>query len=167
MNLAYVGLGSNLDGPERRVREATSALAALPDTRLRRLSSLYRSRAIGPPGQPDYVNAVAELETALEPHELLDGMQSIEQAHGRNRSAERWGPRTLDLDLLLFDEREIRDERLIVPHPEIARRNFVLCPLLEVAPAISIPGLGSARVLLQKLGTAGLERLGNHVSAVT
>lgn len=167
MSLAYIGLGSNLDGPERHVRDAIAALASLPGTRLRRSSSFYRSRPVGPPGQPDYINAVIELETDLEPHDLLDSMQSIEQAHGRVRSRERWGPRPLDLDLLLFDEREIRDARLIVPHPEIGRRNFVLCPLLEVAPAARIPGLGSARTLLRELGTAGLERLGNHVSEAT
>lgn len=162
MSLAYVALGSNLDGPARHVCEAFSALDALPGTRLQRRSSLYRSRPVGPPGQPDYVNAVAELETALEPHALLEGMQAIEQAHGRVRGLERWGPRPLDLDLLLFDEREIRDARLVVPHPEIGKRNFVLGPLIEVAPGVRIPGLGSARNLLQKLGTAGLERLPDH-----
>ncbi|MBI2993949.1 MAG: 2-amino-4-hydroxy-6-hydroxymethyldihydropteridine diphosphokinase [Gammaproteobacteria bacterium] len=162
MSIAYVALGSNLDGPARHVRDAFSALDALPGTRLRRHSSLYSSQPLGPPGQPDYVNAVAELETSLEPQALLDGMQAIEQAHGRIHSLERWGPRPLDLDLLLFDDREIQDARLIVPHPEIGRRNFVLGPLIEVAPDARIPGMGSARDLLRQLGTAGLERLPDH-----
>lgn len=162
MSVAYVALGSNLDGPARHVREAFSALDALPLTRLLRRSALYRSRPLGPVGQPDYVNAVAELETSLEPHALLDGLQSIEQAHGRARGPERWGPRPLDLDLLLYDEREIRDARLLVPHPEMGRRDFVLGPLIEIAPDARIPGLGSARDLLRQLGTSGLERLPDH-----
>ena len=162
MSVAYIALGSNLDGPSRHVREAFSALDALPRTRLQRRSSLYRSTPLGQPGQPDYVNAVAELETALEPLALLENLQAIEQAHGRIRGEERWGPRTLDLDLLLFDEREIRDARLVVPHPEMGKRNFVLGPLIEVAPQVRIPGLGSARDLLRQLGTAGLERLPGH-----
>lgn len=163
MNLAYIGLGSNLDAPARHVQEALGALAELPASCLRRQSSLYRSRPLGAPGQPEYINAVAELATEFEPHALLDRMQSIEAAHGRIRGGPRWGPRPLDLDLLLYGDREIRDARLIVPHPEIGRRNFVLCPLLELAPDIRIPGMGSARTLLERLGMEGLERLPVHV----
>ena len=158
MNGVFVGLGSNLEGPERQVSEALMELARLPRTRLVQHSSLYRSVAVGPPGQPPYVNAVAELATALAPEALLDGLQAIEAAHGRVREL-RWGPRTLDLDLLLFGAQEIKGQRLTVPHPEVANRNFVLAPLLEIAPEAVIPGLGPAAPILARLGRAGLERL--------
>jgi 2-amino-4-hydroxy-6-hydroxymethyldihydropteridine diphosphokinase len=155
---AFVGLGANLDDPGRHVRTAFEDLDRLPGSRVVARSSLYRSAPVGPPGQPHYINAVAELETALEPEALLDALQSIEAAHGRVR-AERWGPRTLDLDLLLYGGREIRTPRLSVPHPEMARRNFVLAPLLEIAPHVEIPGLGPAAPIQSRLGSAGLERL--------
>ena len=162
MSRAFVALGGNLDNPGNHVRRAFAELGALPHTTLKRRSSLYRSAPVGPAGQPEYINAVAELETELEPDALLDGLQSIEVAHGRRRSGERWGPRTLDLDLLLYDDLRIKTERLTVPHAEMTGRNFVLGPLAEIAPDVRIPGSGAVGSLFERLGTQGLERLGDH-----
>ena len=139
---AYVGIGSNLDEPARQVEAAFSGLAALPGTRLAARSSLYRSRPFGGIEQPDFVNAVAGLLTILAPGELLGGMQSIEQQAGRTRNGPRWGPRVLDLDLLVYAGRKVDEPGLVVPHPGIAERNFVLLPLGEIAPQLVIPGLG-------------------------
>jgi 2-amino-4-hydroxy-6-hydroxymethyldihydropteridine diphosphokinase len=155
---AYIGLGSNLDDPEFQVRRACSELAALPQTELDACSPLYRSDPVGPPGQPDYINAVARLETALAPEALLDALQTIEQAHGRKRR-ERWGARTLDLDILLYGGQRIASERLSVPHPYLTERAFVLYPLADIAPDITVPGLGSLSDLLSACPPAGLERL--------
>lgn len=154
----YVGLGSNLDGPLDRLRRALRELERIPATRMRRSSSLFWSEPVGPPGQPVYANAVAELETGLSPIDLLDQLQRIEAAHDRVR-AERWGPRTLDLDILLYGDRQIDLPRLRVPHPEIARRSFVLHPLAEIAPSgLRIPGLGTLEALLAACPPVGLER---------
>lgn len=138
MSLACIGLGANLGDAEATLRAATAALQALPHSRLAGLSSLYRSAPVGPAGQDDYLNAVATLETALAPHALLAALQSIEHAHGRERT-QRWGPRTLDLDLLLYGNDCINTADLTVPHPELIRRNFVLVPLLEILPAYTLP----------------------------
>lgn len=135
---AYIGLGSNLGRPAQQIRRASAELGALPETRLERASSLYVSAPLGPPGQPDYVNAVAALCTGLPPLRLLDELQAIECRHGRVRG-ERWGSRTLDLDLLLYGERVIDSPRLTVPHPHLAERRFVLQPLHEVAPGLRLP----------------------------
>jgi len=133
-------LGSNLDDPVGQVRRAFAELDALPDTRLVARSRLYRTAAVGPP-QPDYVNAAAVLDTELAANALFDGLLAIEVAHGRVRS-ERWGPRTLDLDLLVYGDAVIDTPRLTVPHPQLARRPFVLVPLAEVADDLVVPGLG-------------------------
>ena len=132
MNPAYVALGSNLDDPAAQLRRAIRALRDLPQTRLRRASSIYRSRAVGPPGQPDDLHAAALLHTARSPHQLLDALQDIERRQGRARDV-RWGPRTLDLDLLLFAQQVLQDERLSLPHPRLAERDFVLYPLREIS----------------------------------
>lgn len=145
--IAYIGLGSNLEDSRQHILSALIELGRIHATRLAARSSLYRSAAIGPPGQPDYVNAAAALFTELEPHELLDELQAIEHRHGRQRTL-RWGPRTLDLDLLLFGERQVDSTRLTVPHPQMHLRAFVLVPLLEIAPRIQIPGHGAAADLL-------------------
>lgn len=137
---AYIGLGSNLDGPVDRVIAGIEALSALPDTRVTAKSPLYGSAPMGPAEQPDYVNAVARLQTGLDAHELLDGLQRIETRAGRDRSGERWGPRTLDLDLLLHADLQCRDERLTLPHPGITERAFVLVPLAAIAPDLMLPG---------------------------
>jgi 2-amino-4-hydroxy-6-hydroxymethyldihydropteridine diphosphokinase len=140
---AYVGIGSNLDGPEEQVQVALEALAALPDTRRVSCSSTLRNAALGPQPQPEYVNAVAGLLTQLTPVDLLNELLAVERRQGRDRTTSvRWGPRRIDLDLLVYGDLVLNTEHLILPHPGISSRNFVLCPLLEIAPALRIPGLG-------------------------
>lgn len=143
----YVGIGSNLDSPEHQVRQAIVELGALPDSHLTAVSSLYRSAPLGPADQADFINAVATMLTRLEPRELLGELQKIENNHGRDRSGPRWGPRTLDLDLLVFGASTIAENDLTVPHPGIGERNFVLLPLCEVAPGLVVPGLGTVKNL--------------------
>lgn len=142
---AYIGLGSNLDEPAGQLEQALDAIAGLPATRLLACSSFYRSKALttdpATPG-PDYINAVAAIATSLEPLALLDDLQAIEQHQGRVRDGQRWAARTLDLDILLYGDARTSEPRLTVPHPEITRRDFVLVPLAEIAPGISLPGLG-------------------------
>jgi 2-amino-4-hydroxy-6-hydroxymethyldihydropteridine diphosphokinase len=157
--IAYIGIGSNLGRPVERVRCARDALAGLPKSRLLAVSPLYRNPAVGPGEQPDFVNAVAALQTRLEPHDLLDALLAIEAGQGRTRGSVRWQPRTLDLDLLLYGERAIRDARLTVPHPHIRERAFVLKPLLDLAPALEIPGVGAVAELLAGLSSASLTRV--------
>lgn len=140
---AYIGLGSNLDDPVSRVLCAFEALAALPSTRLLTHSSLYRSAPLGRVDQPDFINAVAHLETALPPRELLDALLEIERQHGRVREYAD-APRTLDLDILLYDELQYDEPDLVLPHPRMHVRAFVLQPLLEIAPGCHIPGQGTA-----------------------
>jgi len=139
---AYVGIGSNLRGPARQIEDATGLLAELPRTRLFSVSSLYRSTPFGGIEQPDFVNAAAALLTRLGPQELLAALQDIEDRQGRERGPTRWGPRVLDLDLLVYSGRRIDEPDLVVPHPGIGERNFVLLPLGEIAPDLLIPGLG-------------------------
>jgi 2-amino-4-hydroxy-6-hydroxymethyldihydropteridine diphosphokinase len=155
---AFVALGSNLDDPADQLRRAFAALAGLQASTLLAMSPVYRSRPLGPPGQPDYLNAVAALETRLEPLDLLDSLQQTERRHGRTRG-ERWGPRTLDLDLLLYGERRIDSARLQVPHPEMHRRAFVLVPLAQIAPDLVVPGIGALAGLLEELDPADLQAL--------
>lgn len=159
MPRVFIGLGSNLDQPAAQVRRALEALDRLPRTRLVAASPLYRSAPIGPLCQPDYINAVAELETGLAPHDLLASLHSIEAAQGRVRGPERWGPRTLDLDILLYGSLSLDDPRLTVPHPEMLHRAFVLYPLADLAADLVLPnGTGLSR-LLQNVSRDGLERL--------
>lgn len=156
----YIGLGSNLAEPEQQLRDALAALAGLPGTRLVAVSSLYASDPLGPADQPRYNNAVAALDTELAPLQLLDALQSIEQAQGRVRKAERWGPRTLDLDILLFGQRQLDEPRLRVPHYHMHMRAFVLYPLAEIAPAdLCLPDGRSLQDLLAACPYEGLERL--------
>lgn len=165
MERVYVGLGSNLAEPLQQLKAALAAIAELPDTRLAATSSFYASDPLGPPEQPRYVNAVAALDTALAPLQLLDALQRIEQEQGRVRKAERWGPRTLDLDILLFGSRLIAEERLCVPHYHMHARAFVLYPLAEIAPAdLHLADGRTLQQLLQACPFAGLERLGNGVT---
>jgi len=147
--LAYIGLGSNLDDPQAQVRGALEALAELPGTRLVATSRLYRNPPMGPQDQPDYVNAVAAVSTQLEAGALLAELQAIERARGRVRGAERWGPRRIDLDLLVYGDAHIERSGLSVPHPGIAARAFVLVPLAEIAPNLEIPTLGPVDRLLR------------------
>jgi 2-amino-4-hydroxy-6-hydroxymethyldihydropteridine diphosphokinase len=146
---AYVGIGSNLDDPERQVQAALQALSVLPDTRCVTGSATLRNPALGPQPQPDFVNAVAGLLTRLPPVDLLDALLAIERQQGRERRSDvRWGPRRIDLDLLVYGDVVLDTDRLVIPHPGIASRNFVLFPLLEIAPGLRIPGLGPVRRLV-------------------
>ncbi len=154
--LAYIGLGSNLDNPPAQLRRALNALAAWPDCRGMEASPWYRSDPVGPPGQPDYLNAVARLETRLDPPTLLSALHSIENAQGRVRE-ERWGPRTLDLDLLMHGDRVQNDPQLTLPHPRLHQRAFVLYPLADLDPELRVPGLGPLRQLLRRCPAVGLE----------
>lgn len=158
MAIAYVGIGANLDDPAARVRGAFAALAAMPRTRLLKRSSLYRTEPQGYRQQPDFVNAVAELETALAPAELLAGLQALETRAGRVRSF-RDAPRTIDLDLLLYDHERIDEAGLVVPHPRMHERAFVLVPLLEIAPQADLPGRGTAQQCLARIPPQAVERL--------
>jgi 2-amino-4-hydroxy-6-hydroxymethyldihydropteridine diphosphokinase len=158
MTVVYIGLGSNMDRPQHQVTAALADLAHLPDTALLQASTLYRSAPVGPQDQPDFINAVASVETALTAEELLDALQQIEQQHGRVRTT-HWGPRSLDLDILLYGNMSIRTPRLTIPHPEMARRCFVLEPLLEIDPEVEIPGLGPAIDLYRGLQAAPLQKV--------
>lgn len=153
---AYIGLGSNLNDPVRQVKTALAELGALPGCRLEAASRLYRNPPMGPADQPDYVNAVACLNTRLTPRALLEALQGIERAHGRVRGPERWGPRSLDLDLLLYGQAVIREPDLVVPHPGLHERPFVLYPLREIAPQLEIPGLGTLQALCSRCASQGL-----------
>lgn len=162
---AYIGLGSNLGGelvtPAGQLAAACAALREVPQTDFVACSPIYRSVAMTLPGdttpQPDYVNAVVALNTRLSATALLAELQHIETAHGRQRN-QRWAARTLDLDLLLYGQQQIDQTGLTVPHPGIAQRNFVLQPLLDLAPELHIPGLGAAQHYLGQVGLAGLSR---------
>jgi len=158
---AYVGIGSNLGNPVQHVHQAMEDIASEEGIRCVARSSLYRSAPMGPADQPDFINAVVALLTTLSARELLHRMQAIESAHGRVRGRERWGPRTLDLDLLVYGADRIDDPDLTVPHPGIVERNFVLLPLAELAPDLDVPGLGSARLLASRLDdqASALEKL--------
>lgn len=159
MVVAYIGLGSNLDDPHTQVSRALDELATLPRTRLLASSSLYRSAPLGPQDQPHYINAVAAVETELSAAVLLTELQRLEAGHGRQRGALRWGPRTLDLDLLLYGQQCIDTPDLCVPHPGLSRRNFVLYPLHEIAPELVVPALGAVAELVAACGSEGLEKL--------
>nr|WP_296897041.1 2-amino-4-hydroxy-6-hydroxymethyldihydropteridine diphosphokinase [Thiohalocapsa sp.] len=144
----YIGLGANLDDPRAHVERAAAELMDLPASRLEQVSWLYRTAPVGPADQPDYINAAARLVTRLPPRALLAALQAIERRHGRVRDGTRWGPRTLDLDMLLFGARHAVWPGLRLPHPEIHRRAFVLVPLADVAPAVlDIPGQGRLETL--------------------
>lgn len=155
---AYIGLGSNLDNPEQQVRDAFVELNDIAQTKLLEHSPLYASAPIGPAGQPDYINACALLQTDLSPLELLDALQGIENAHQRVRK-EHWGPRTLDLDLLLFGDQNIDIERLKVPHPYLCERNFVLYPLADISVQATMPSGITIESLKASCSDSGLKRL--------
>lgn len=159
MERVYIGLGSNLAEPRLQLQAALDAMAALPASYLAAISSFYASDPLGPPDQPRYVNAVAALDTNLQPLELLDALQRIELEQGRVRKAERWGPRTLDLDILLFGQQRITQERLTVPHYHMHARAFVLYPLAEIAADLQLPDGRPLASLLAACPFAGLERL--------
>lgn len=155
--IAYVGIGANLGDARANVADAIARLARLPGTHLLKASHSYRTAPIDSSG-PDYINAVASIDTELDAHALLAGLQAIELAHGRERPY-RNAPRTLDLDLLLYGADIIDTPALTVPHPRMPERAFVLAPLLEIAPDIEIPGRGAARDFLPAVATQAIERL--------
>lgn len=144
---AYIGIGSNLEGPDAQIHAALHRLESLPDTRLVGCSGFYRSGPLGQVEQPDFVNAVAALLTTLGPNALLAELQRIEIEQGRTPSKVRWGPRVLDLDLLVYSRVIIDESQLTLPHPGIADRNFVLLPLRDIAPDLHVPGLGRVAAL--------------------
>ena len=158
---AFVALGSNLENPVAQVRAGLRELAALPGTRLVAASSLYRNPPAGYLDQPDFVNAVAQIETHFAPRELLNALLEIERRHGRSRDFPN-APRTLDLDILIYGEREICETGLTIPHPRMLERAFVLVPLAEIAPAAVIPGAGGVARLVASVDTTGMVKLSDE-----
>ncbi|HVC29815.1 MAG TPA: 2-amino-4-hydroxy-6-hydroxymethyldihydropteridine diphosphokinase [Steroidobacteraceae bacterium] len=157
---AYVGLGSNLQDPRAQIRRACAGLQALAFTRLVRVSPLYRSRPWGPVPQPDFINAVAGLLTQVDARTLLGELQALERALGRPAEHERWGPRIIDLDLLVYGRERREEPGLTLPHRGIVERNFVLYPLADLAPELDVPGLGRVAGLRGRVASEGLEPLG-------
>lgn len=151
MAKAWIGLGSNLENPKQQISDAFIELGELPATQVMQVSSLWQSKPLGPQDQPDFINAVAEISTELKPLALLAELQQIENAHQRKRER-HWGPRTLDLDLLVYEQEMLTSVKLTLPHPGIAERAFVLCPLAELNENLEIPKLGSVKQLIQQLG---------------
>jgi 2-amino-4-hydroxy-6-hydroxymethyldihydropteridine diphosphokinase len=152
-------LGANLHEPIAQLQLAFTELDALAETRVTSRSPLYKSAPLGPHDQPDYINAVARLETRLTPLALLAGLHAIENTHGRRRDGERWGPRTLDLDLLLYGDLSVASPALTLPHPGLRERAFVLYPLTDIAANLIIPGGGSVQVLRDALADPRIGRL--------
>lgn len=156
--VTYIALGSNLNDPMHMVSSGLDALDALADTTLNSQSSWFRSKAIGPGEQPDYVNGVAKLTTSFSAQELLRELQTIETNHGRERH-ERWAARTLDLDILLYGNSIVREENLTIPHPRLMERNFVLYPLAEISPELILPNGLSLQSLLARCPLEGLDKI--------
>ncbi|MFD2178754.1 2-amino-4-hydroxy-6-hydroxymethyldihydropteridine diphosphokinase [Veronia pacifica] len=156
MNRVYIAIGSNLGDPIKKAKDAIEALKSLPKTKWVAASSLYSSKPMGPSDQPDYVNAVVSIDTTLSPHNLLDHTQSIELEFGRERKAERWGPRTLDLDILLYGAEKVEDARLTIPHYGMKEREFVLYPLAEIAPDLHLPDGSALRQWVEATDKNGL-----------
>lgn len=157
--IAYIGLGSNLDNPQKHVLDAFEELSQTPNVQLSERSSLYQSVPMGPQDQGDFINAVAQVKTNLTPLGLLNVLQSIENKHGRIRKDEQWGPRTLDLDLLLFGNLQINVERLVVPHYGLKEREFVLLPLFEINRDIKLPDGNAIAELIDKTDLRGIKKL--------
>lgn len=155
----YIGLGSNIDQPLKQVTTALQQLDDLDQTLLLDFSSMYFSRPLGPKDQPPYVNAVAWLQTGLDPHTLLTHLQRIENEHGRARDGQRWGPRSLDLDILVYGNFSIKEQALTIPHPGIRFREFVLYPLHEVNKNLMIPNLGLVSRIKSRCYINGMKRL--------
>lgn len=158
MARAFIALGANLDQPRRQVLAAFAELASTPGVRLLQCSSLYRTTPVGYLEQPDFINAVCAIETTLKPQELLAALLSIERCHGRVREFPN-SPRTLDLDILLYDDISLQQGNLTLPHPRMHQRAFVLEPLREIAPGLEIPGRGRVEDLARAIGESGIERL--------
>lgn len=159
MITCYIGLGGNLNKPLETIKSAVEALKALPDSEWVGVSPFYQSQPMGPADQPEYVNAVAAIRTQLPALTLLDHTQAIENTHGRVRKDNRWGPRTLDLDLLLYGDQRIENERLTVPHYGMKEREFVLYPLADLAPELVLPCGTALGMLLEKVPLNKMKRL--------
>ncbi|WP_300416638.1 2-amino-4-hydroxy-6-hydroxymethyldihydropteridine diphosphokinase [uncultured Pseudoalteromonas sp.] len=159
MHTVYLGLGANLNAPRKQIHAAVAALKALEDVEFVCVSHDYASKPMGPQDQPDYVNAVACVKTALKPEQLLDITQAIELEHGRVRKEQRWGPRTLDIDILLFGNDVIDTPRLTVPHYGLTEREFVVYPLLEIAPTLVLPNNQSLADITKTLPLNDLQQL--------
>lgn len=163
--IAYIGLGANLGDPLAQLQQASDAIAALPQTRLTAASPWYRSKPLSLPEgsidveQADYINAVVRIVTSLQPEELLDALQAIELAHGRDHQAQRWGPRPMDLDILLYGRVILESSRLLLPHPGLAEREFVLYPLYDIEPRLVLPDGRRLEDLLGNCPLRGLRRL--------
>ncbi|WP_413283784.1 2-amino-4-hydroxy-6-hydroxymethyldihydropteridine diphosphokinase [Vibrio sp. MA40-2] len=157
MKTVYIAIGSNLNDPVTQTKNAIKALKGLPKSQFLTASSLYSSTPMGPQQQPDYINAVVAIQTELPAIMLLDATQAIELEHGRVRKKERWGPRTLDLDILLYGNNTIDSDRLIVPHYGMKEREFVLYPLAEIAPNLIFPDGEVLSNLLSKVDKNGLK----------
>ncbi|WP_299076132.1 2-amino-4-hydroxy-6-hydroxymethyldihydropteridine diphosphokinase [uncultured Paraglaciecola sp.] len=157
----YIGLGSNLSQPEQQIQKACESLAAIPGSELIKCSSLFQSRPMGPQDQPNYVNAVALLNTRLAPDSLLQHTQSIENNQGRVRKANRWGPRTLDLDILLFGHMQLDSPHLTIPHSGLQQREFVLYPLYDIAPNLVLPSGEKLSDLVDACPLNGLQKMTN------
>ena len=154
MTRVYIALGSNLASPLSQVTAAIEALGVIPASQIVAVSGFYRTPPLGPQDQPDYLNAAVALETSLAPEALLDHTQRIELDQGRVRKAERWGPRTLDLDIMLFGDETIATPRLTVPHYDMKNRGFMLWPLFEIAPELHFPDGETLASVLARLGVA-------------
>jgi len=161
--IAYIGLGSNFGDSVATLQSACRALAELPQTERLAISRFYRTSPMGPVEQPDFINAVAAIQTALAPLSLLRSLQDIERWHGRVPGGVRWGPRTLDLDVLLYGDTQIDQEILTIPHPGLHVRAFVLYPLHEIAPNLEIPGRGAVEELLKRVSDQPIEEFSHRL----
>lgn len=158
-DIAYLGLGSNLSDPKAQIESALNCIHRHSQISLQACSHLYCSQPMGPQDQPEYLNAVCKITSSLSPIELLDALQEIESKHGRTRSGDRWGPRTLDLDILLYNNIDINEERLTIPHIGMAEREFVLVPLFEIAPDMIMQDGLPLAAWIAKCSLSGLKRL--------
>ena len=158
---SFIALGSNLQEPRFQVERGMGLISEAAGLQLVAFSGLYGTDPMGPTDQPGYVNAVCEVLTQLTALQLLDALQSIEQQRGRQRDGVRWGPRTLDLDILLYGDDILASERLTIPHPGLLERSFVLHPLLEISPEVEVPGIGAAADYLHQVTDYGIKRLGD------
>lgn len=158
MTRVYIAIGSNLASPLEQVNAALAALAQIPESQIVAVSPFYRTPPLGPQDQPDYLNAAVALETTLAPETLLDHTQRIELQQGRERKAHRWGPRTLDLDIMLYGDRQIATPRLTVPHYDMKNRAFMLLPLAQIAPDLRFPDGDTLSDILAKLDRSGISR---------
>lgn len=151
MAIVYVALGANLGDPLQQAENAITAIEQIPQTSVIKISPFYRSKPLGPQDQPDYLNAVIKIITELSPLALLKALQTIELNLGRVRKANRWGPRTLDLDILLYDNQVIQSEELTIPHYDMYNREFVLYPLFDIAPDLILPNQVPLKILINKV----------------